>query len=526
MASTSSLHTNSMQSTDWEVRESATSGAWLNAGFVVLCLLSLLPFLLIANPPIVDFANHVARLSLACSIHDPAVAAMYRYQLGLIPNLAADIVNVPLCGAVGPAAVLKGLIATSLAAIYFSGWIIQRRLFGHTNAFLLLLPAIAFNLVTTMGYINFLAGIAVACLLIAAVVGRDPKFPALFVICNVAGLVLFFCHIFALAFAMVFFFGRAMRNRAISIRNCASAAFQTAALFVLPLLLVPFVASSGEELSIDYFGKWRVLASLFVAQHPNPNIFGSLLLIPIYLLLRRRWIEVHPEFRAPLIALAIYVLVVPSGMRDAIDIDSRTAVPLAYLFFASLRPVQRDVGISAVTAAASALLLGFGLLMSFLIWRPFSREVDELRAATSVMPSGAPVISVRNDEGDKRAALPLAYIHLASYATIERRIFNPNEFTGVGMQPLSVTPRYASIDTLAAVPVTSENARKLENPTQELQEKAREKNAEFMIRWQDRFEYVIYYHFGGQPNFDPKILSLVHQGSFFSILKVKTYRAL
>jgi hypothetical protein len=524
MASTPSLQTNSVQSTVWEVRESATSGALLNAAYVVLCLLSLLPFLLIANPPIVDFANHAARLSLACSIHEPAVAAMYQYQLGVIPNLAADIVNVPLCGAVGPAAVLKVLIAASLAAIYFSGWLIQRRLFGRPNAFLLLLPAIAFNLVTTMGYINFLAGIAVACLLIAALVGRDPKSPSLIIICNAAGLVIFFCHIFALAFAMIYFFGRAMRDRAMSIRNCTLAALQTAVLFVVPLLLVPLVASSGEELSIDYFGKWRVLASLFVAQHPNPNIFGSLLLIPIYLLLRRGWIEIHPEFRAPLIALAIYVLIVPSGMRDAIDIDSRSAVPLAYLFFASLRPMHPEAAISAVTAAASALLLGFGLLMSFLVWLPFSREVDEFRAATSVLPPGAPVISVRNDEGDKRAALPLAYIHLASYATIERRIFNPNEFTGVGMQPLSVTPRYASIDTIAAVPVTSENAVKLEDPTLELQEKAKERNAEFMIRWQDRFEYVIYYHFGGPPNFDPKILSLVHQGSFFSILKVKTYR--
>jgi hypothetical protein len=514
-----------MQSTEREVRESATSGAWLNAAYVVLCLLSLLPFLLIANPPIVDFANHAARLSLACSIQDPAVAAMYRYQLGVIPNLAADIVNVPFCGAVGPAAVLKGLIAASLAAIYFSGWLIQRQLFGLPNAFLLLLPAIGFNLVTTMGYINFLAGIAVACLLIAAVVGRDLKFPQLFVLCNAAGLVLFFCHIFALVFAMVFFFGRAMRNRAISMRNCALAAFQTAALFVLPLLLIPFVASSGEELSIDYFGKWRVLASLFVAQHPNANIFGSLLLIPIYLLLRRGWIEIHHEFRTPLIALAVYVLVVPSGMRDAIDIDSRTAVPLAYLFFASLRPIHREAAISAAAAAASAVLLGFGLLMSVLVWRPFSEEVDELRAATSVLPAGAPVISVRNDKGDKRAALPLAYIHLASYATIDRRIFNPNEFTGVGMQPLSVTPPYVPIDTLAAVPVTSENAVKLEDPTLELQQKAKERNAQFMIRWQDRFEYVIYYHFGGPPNFDPKTLSLVHQGSFFSILKVKTYHA-
>src|SRR5215218_6314904 len=120
-----------------------------NAGFlatyVLLCALSLLPFVLIAHPPIVDFANHAARLSLACNAGDPAVAAMYRYNDGIIPNLAADLINWPLCGMMGPLAVLKATIAGSLALVYFSGWLIQRKLFGQVNAFLLLLPAFAMN---------------------------------------------------------------------------------------------------------------------------------------------------------------------------------------------------------------------------------------------------------------------------------------------------------------------------------------------------------------------------------------------
>ena len=225
----------------------------------------------------------------------------------------------------------------------------------------------------------------------------------------------------------------------------------------------------------------------------------------------------------PLIALAIYVVLVPSGIQDAIDVDSRTAVPLAYLFFASLRPVESQREISGVVAGASAALLGYGLLMAVTVWRPFSHEVDEIRKAFVVLPAGAPVISVRNDDDDKRAALPLAYIHLASYATIDRRIFNPNEFSGIGMQPLSTTNRYASIDSPGAVPVNVDNALKMEDPTPELREKARKRNAQFMLRWQDRFQYVIYYHFGGAPNFDPRVLTEVHRGSFFSILKVKPH---
>jgi hypothetical protein len=69
------------------------ANAMLVAAYVAFCALSLLPFLLIEHPPIVDFANHAARLSLACNAGDPAVDAMYRYSLGLIPNLAADLIN-------------------------------------------------------------------------------------------------------------------------------------------------------------------------------------------------------------------------------------------------------------------------------------------------------------------------------------------------------------------------------------------------------------------------------------------------
>ena len=137
---------------------------------------------------------------------------MYRYSLGLIPNLAADLVNWPLCGVMGPAAVLKATIAGSLALTYFSGWLLQRKLFGRINAFLLLLPAFAMNLVTTMGYINFLAGVGVACLMVALAIGRERRFGELLAIGNIGGLILFFCHIFALALAVVLFFGIMFRD--------------------------------------------------------------------------------------------------------------------------------------------------------------------------------------------------------------------------------------------------------------------------------------------------------------------------
>ena len=61
----------------------------------------------------------------------------------------------------------------------------------------------------------------------------------------------------------------------------------------------------------------------------------------------------------------------------------------------------------------------------------------------------------------------------------------------------------------------------LADPDPAFEKKIRAYNVEFAERWPQRFDYVVYYHFGGKPNFDPARLTLIEQGSFYSILKTK-----
>ena len=496
-------------------------GSLVLPAYLLLCLASLVPFVLVDQPPIVDFANHAARLFLACNAGNPAVADMYHYRLGFIPNLAVDLVNLPLCGIAAPVTVLKAVTAGSLLAIYASAWLIQRKLFGRPNAFLFALPAIALNLVTTMGYMNFLAGIALSMLLVAVTLGREDKFRLLVPLCNVAGLLIFFCHIFALAFALLFFFGLQLGRGPLTARRFVEAGVRTGVLFALPLMLVLFVPGDGDALKIDYVGKIRMVVAPFMTQHPGVGIFGLVLLAPLYLLIRNGIVSVHPTLRAPLIAIAAYVVLVPSGIQDAVDVDARTLVALLYLFFTALQPLRQERNVVAAVTASSALLVAVELWATFAVWQPFSREVTEFRQASAALPSGAKVFSVTETDIPARAAFPLAYSHLASYATVDRAIFNPLEFTGIGMQPLSATPKFASVDTPSALPFSTSNALQMKHPTAQFERRARRTNAEFGLRWPEKFDYVIYYHFRHGPNFDPATLTLVRQGSFFSILKVK-----
>ena len=500
---------------------SSALAALVLPNYVLLCIFSVLPFIMIEQPPIVDFANHAARLFLACNPSNPAVADMYQYRLGIIPNLAVDLVNRPLCGIVSPAGVLRAVTAGSLILIYASLFLIQRKLFGRATAFLLLVPAIALNLVTTMGYINFLSGIAVAMFLIAFWIGREQRFKTLVAICNVGGLIIFFCHIFALLFALLFFFGAMLARTQRTISGVTEAGLRTAALFALPLGLIAFVPSERHGHLIDYAGKVRLILAPFMTQHAGVGIFGIALLAPLYLLVRNRFVEIHPSMRLPLIVLAAFVVAVPSGIQNAVDVDSRILVAVMYLLFAALQPIRQQREVASALAAISMGLAAIQVWTMVAVWQPFSREVAEFRRSTAILPREAKVLSVVETEARQGTAYPLAYSHLTSYATIDRLIFNPLEFSGVGMQPLSSTAKFAAVDTPAALPFTPQVARALEQPTAKFARHAEEGNAGFALHWPDKFDYVVYYHLGRGRNFDPAVLTEVERGSFFSILKVK-----
>jgi hypothetical protein len=487
-----------------------------------LCFVSLVPFLAVAHPPIVDFANHAARLELACHRDSPLVSAMYDYHLGVIPNLAVDLVNYPLCGRIAPDTVLKLVTVGSLLLIYFSAWLIQRRLFGQANAFLFMLPAMAFNIATTMGYMNYLTGVAVVMLMAALAVGRTNRFQSLLLLCNLGGLIVFFCHVFALAVAILLFFGLFLAGRPLSAKALVDAGWRTVACFALPVALLAFTPSGGHHMAIEYEGKVRTIVALFMAQQNSVGLYGILLAVPLYLLIRERVVLIDSLFMPALAILAIFILVVPSQISDAVDIDSRTFVALAYLFFAVLRPDRRVREMSCALASIAVFFIGLQLWSMVAVWQPFSKQVNEFRSSLGVLPAGARVFPVTADrDGPQRFALPMSYSHVTSYATTDRRIFNPLEFTGVGMQPLSVRPAYADIDTPAGQPFSPAAAKKLAVPDQRTLMRAHKYNVDYALRWPEKFDYVVYYHFGGQPNFDPATLETVRVGSFFSILKVK-----
>ena len=506
------------------------------AAYVLFSAVGLLGLSLGSAPLAVDFPNHAARLFVECNPADPLLTRMYSIDYGLIPNLAIDLLNRPLCGLVEPMTFLRGTLALTMLGVLVVVWKLHLLFNEKPNAFVLLAPAMTFNVITGMGYLNYLIGTFLFLLFAWSmlrydVLQRHRAFA--FILPNIFGSLIFLCHIFALGLAGVFLFAlRLSKDRERSLADrIMRAGFFTALSFVAPLFMVLLADRSGLGFTYALAGKIRTLWAPLVYSTSNsyvPALLAVFWIALLYWAFREKRISVARSLRWPLALLGAYSLLLPSALLNAVDLDARTFVSLAYLAVASLclRPPEKGAGasplaaeIAAAVVAAVTLVLQLATLVSQT--STFGAQVSEFRSALKVIPSGSPVITVA--DFSRTPVVPHRfYAHLVSYVTIDQKAFNPLEFTGKGMQPMIVQPAFSCIDVSASAPVPLGLFPKLAMPEKvSLTERYGSMNYRYAYHWDRNFDYVIYYHYGTPGNPVPRELRPVHQGSFFTIFRTR-----
>lgn len=432
--------------------------------YAALCILAALPVLTISYPPIVDFPNHAARLYIAC--HPADFSGMYEYRLAVIPNLAIDLINLPLCGLVTPERVVLWTIALAQLSVCASVWFIRRRLFGENDVLVLTAPALFLNLGTTMGYANYLVGIAVLFWMFLFLVSRPQAgWRTCLVIGTLGGTVLFFAHLFALMFAMIAMSGWFWRSRfaGTGLKGGVLAGLSTTGMFMAPLILTLIAGVSTESgfyMELNYWRKLRMLIAPFYTNMIETDIMVAVIWATAAIfLVRARALTVAPLMRGPLLTLLAASIFLPGRLNDAADIDARVLTSLVFLALASTRFRPEARGQTALVTLAIATLALHSML-AILVWRPVSAQAAEWRAANSALPAHAPIFTVEALQGPlMHTTTRTSYAHFVSYAVIDRHIFNPHEFTGKGMQPLRAVGKFLPLDTPVGVPVSPDIAR-------------------------------------------------------------------
>jgi hypothetical protein len=507
-----------------------SSTTLLAAAYVALSLVGLASLSIGSVPFAVDSPNHAARLFIECNISDPVLSRMYSVEWSLIPNLAIDLINRPLCGVVDPMTVVRGGMVAATAGILLMVWKIHRLLNGQPNAFVLLAPAMTFNIVTGMGYLNYFIGTFlflafVWTMLRFRVLDRHPVWSIL--LPNLFGALLFVCHIFALALAGIFLFGlsfAAEQKRPVTARVLRSGVL-TALAFALPLVMMLLAERSGSGITYDLVGKIRALWAPMLYSSVYAAAFTTFLWMALfYWAFRERLAVIAPALRWPLLFLAVFAIALPSALLDAVDLDSRDLVSVAYFAIAGLSlrsPEAKTRDVSVIFFPSIVVIATIAVQVSSMIPKLllYERQVAEIRQAFDVFSPENKVLTLANIGADFSVPLQM-YSHLASYGTRDRKIFNPFDFTGKGMQPLRTAPEFACVDVAAGRPLGVRLAIQLLDPaTAPLLRMHRNANYRYAYGWPAKFDYIIYYHFGSDVRLFPKLLTPVREGSFFTIYR-------
>lgn len=153
---------------------------WQTRWFVVaVALLSAVPLLWPAIPPLVDLPGHMGRYRVQLSIAEAAwLGQWYDFSWSLIGNLGLDLLIIPLSKLVGLELAVK-LIVMIIPPLTVTGLLwIAREVHGRIPATALFALPLAYNFPFHFGFVNFSLSMAIALNLFALWLRLARKRPA------------------------------------------------------------------------------------------------------------------------------------------------------------------------------------------------------------------------------------------------------------------------------------------------------------------------------------------------------------
>jgi hypothetical protein len=172
----------------------------LGIAYAALVAVMAVPVAIWPIPRSWDLVNHWARLTL---YHMPAgdpLRTLYQARLTLIPNLAVDLAYLALSPLLSAESVIRLAWIAAFALPAWGAWRLNRALHGAPQPIILVVPALSYNLVTTLGLVNFALGMGLAIHAVAWWLTIDRSRPwTRFVVFNLMSAALFFCHLAAYA---------------------------------------------------------------------------------------------------------------------------------------------------------------------------------------------------------------------------------------------------------------------------------------------------------------------------------------
>jgi hypothetical protein len=436
----------------WETRRFA----------VALILLSAVPLLWPALPPLGDLPGHMGRWHVAMALPtSPDLQRFYTYRWTLIPNLGMDLLVPALARLFGlePATKLA-VMAIPMLTVAGLLWA-AREAHGRVPPTAIFALPLAYAWPFQFGFVNFALSQALAFCALALWIrlGRQDRLIARALVFVPISCGIWVSHSFGWGLLGLMAAGAELaRYRAAGRRwpvSLGLAAFQCASL-AMPLIVM--IASAGKGAgglgADDWFDvpiKTLWLLSLF---RDRWQWFDLLSLLPLILVLysgaRSRRMRFSPLLGWPALLCLGAFIVLPRLLMGGAYVDMRMAPAAMMLGLIAIRPTDATRSrMLATMAVAFALVRLAGNTASFA-----ERSVEQQRelAAIGMIPRGAAVLSLiaRPCNG---AWTDLRRDHLPGLAIVRRDAFTNEQWAIEGQQALHI--RYTIAAPYTADPTQS-----------------------------------------------------------------------
>ncbi len=356
------------------------------------------------------------------------------------------------------------------------------------------------------------------------------------------GVILFFCHIIALAaYGLLLFaieagtwWGRPASQRW-RIPAISKSLVRLAVPFVIPALL--YLQSPLAEVSgpIGWNIPWKLRGVFGPFATYNLGLDLLAMLAVASLLGWCSWRGNLLLARAGAISLGILLIlypIVPFGAMGAGYIDQRLTPLAAFLLFAGTLPRGLGWSLRPLATVALAAIATIRLADIGAIWAGHNQDLVELWQVTAdirpgervlvVTVTGADVSPFRVGQSRSRFFLvnQPSILHLPALVLIEHDAFSPLLFSAASKQPLRVRPLYAGIAVEGEGYVPSYRTLWIAAAGKPLPE-----DAPYLAYWQRDFDYVLLMYAGKLPVQDqpllPDRLDLLRRGDVAALYRVR-----
>lgn len=516
--------------------------AGLSAYYAVLFVVSCIPIFSVADLPLGDVPNHMARIYILNNLAaDPFLQKYYAVHWDFLSFQSTDLLLPPLARWFGLGAAVQIFVATTFALLIAGTAAVHRALFGRIG----LWPAAAFlflyNIPLIFGQISFLFSTGLSLLLFAAWIAterwpwvlRIPVFTA-------ASFGLMLCHFFAFsAYGLLIMSFVLVRARHAPTWGEKLGRLAKAGLPFVPSAIC-FLLSFGQAVNgPTSYGKLldKSIGVLIGTLNYGlwPDIVLSLAVIAvIWWINRRRQIVLAPDLRFATFVLLLTAIAMPSVLQGVFAADLRLPCLIYFLLVAAseVRLEGRWHMVAFMTGIFALLLLR--VVTTIEIWSHVEADYREFRIADRQLERGSRAIMITVDDDGRAYKQPQTpYWFVGAFAVIDRQIYLPEIFTAA--TPLELTPaaKDSYSGTLARnrtvhwhpaspafVEVDPATVRQVERVGQYISDRDFHTSTIDWSDWPERFDYIIDFDMGRPRNPVPVLLTEVQRGSYFTIYRI------